>query len=105
MGTSMGDLEITKKVKIIEQLKSQLLTDVASLYGNMASDEINSEDNLNLLADIVILTYFLTEKLGTSYDGLDIRIKNKLKLALINEKEHSQWRTQLSQLARYFDSH
>lgn len=101
----MGELEITRKIKIIEQLKSQLLTDVASLFSNMASDEISSEENLNLLADIVIITYFLTDKLGTSYNGLDIRIINKLKMALINEQEQSQWRSQLSQLARYFDSH
>lgn len=101
----MGELEITRKIKIIEQLKSQLLTDVSSLFSNMASDEMSTESNLNILADIVIITYFLTEKLGTSYDGLDIRIINKLKLALINEEEHSKWRNQLSQLARYFDSH
>lgn len=101
----MGELEITRKIKIIEQLKSQLLTDVSSLFSNMASDEMSTESNLNILADIVIITYFLAEKLGTSYDGLDIRIINKLKLALINEEEHSKWRNQLSQLARYFDSH
>ncbi len=101
----MGELEITRKIKVIEQLKSQLLTDVASLFSNMSSDEGGGESNLNILADIVIITYFLTEKLGTSYDGLDIKIINKLKLAIINENDQSQWKSQLSQLARYFENH
>lgn len=100
----MGELDITKKIKIIEQLKSQLLTDVSSLFANMAADE-STENNTSILADIVIIAYFLGEKLGTSYDGLDIKISSKLKLALISEEEHSEWRNQLSLLTRYFESH
>lgn len=98
----MRDMDITNKIKIIEQLKSQLLTDVASIYANMAADEGENKNNIELLADIIIISYFLSEKLGTSYDGLDIRIKNRLKLAIINEEEGSKWKTQLSLLSRHF---
>lgn len=96
-------LDITTKIKAIEQLKSQLLSDVAALYSNMASDCVQQNDNLDILADIVILSYFLSEKFGISYDGLDLRIRNRLKLALLQEDEQSLWRAQLSQLARFFD--
>lgn len=101
----MGELDITKKIKLIEQLKSQLLTDVSSLFANMAADDVSTEGNINLLADIVIISYFLSNKLGTSFDGLDIKIKNKLKIALLNEEEQSQWRTQLLMLSKYFNGH
>lgn len=99
----MREIDITNKIKIIEQLKSQLLTDVSSIYSNMAADEGENKNNIELLADIIIISYFLSEKLGTSYEALDIRIKNKLKLAIINEEEQSRWKTQLSLLARHFD--
>lgn len=98
----MREIDITNKIKMIEQLKSQLLTDVSSIYANMLVDEESSKNNIELLADIVIISYFLSEKLGTSYEGLDIKIKNKLKLAIIHEDEQSKWRAQLSLLARHF---
>jgi len=98
-----GELDITKKIKIIEQLKSQLLTDISNIYSNMASDDSNIEENIDLLADIIIISYFLSDKLGTSFDGLDIKIKNKLKLAILNEKDNSSWKKELNYLARYFD--
>ncbi|MBC7960754.1 MAG: MazG-like family protein [Vallitaleaceae bacterium] len=101
----MRELEITKKVKVIEQLKSQLLSDVASLFTNMTSDDMGVESSTDILADIVIISYFLTEKLGTSYDGLDLKMKNKLKMALLKEDENSQWRNQLLMLSKFFDAH
>ncbi|PKM95358.1 MAG: hypothetical protein CVU84_06675 [Firmicutes bacterium HGW-Firmicutes-1] len=99
----MGEMEITNKIKIIEQLKSQLLSDVSSVFSNMTAEEGDNKNNIDLLADIMIITYFLSEKLGTSYEGLDLKVKNKLKIALLTEGEHSKWRTQLSLLSRHFD--
>lgn len=99
----LGEIDITKKLKMIEQLKSRLLSDVADVYSNMASDDSRGEDNIDLLADIIIITYFLSDQLGVSYNGLEIKAKNKLKLALLQEDEHSTWRNELASLARYFD--
>lgn len=99
---NMGELDITSRIKTIELLKSQLLTDLSKLYTNMAVDCHESTENIDLLADIVILTYFLSEKMGTSYTGLDIKIRNKLKLALLEEND--SWKTELSLLMRYFNN-
>lgn len=101
----LGELDITKKIKIIEQLKSRLLSDVSDIYTNMASDDSRGEDNIDLLADMIIITYFLSDQLGVSYGGLEIKAKNKLKIALLQEDKHSKWRDELASLARYFDNH
>lgn len=100
----MGEIDITNKIKIIEQLKSQLLMDVSSVFSNMASDEGDNKNNIDLLADIVIITYLLSDKLGTSFEGLDIKVKNKLKIALLTEEGQSKWRSQLALLSRHFDN-
>lgn len=99
----LGELDITKKIKIIEQLKSRLLSDVSDIYSNMASDDSRGEENIDLLADMIIITYFLSDQLGVSYAGLEMKAKNKLKIALLQEDEHSTWRNELASLVRYFD--
>jgi hypothetical protein len=103
VGIKMGEIDITNKIKIIEQLKSQLLMNMSSLFCNMASDDGDNKNNIDLLADIVILTYLLSDKLGTSFEGLDIKVKNKLKIALLTEEEQSKWRSQIALLSRHFN--
>lgn len=96
--------EITKKIKVIEQLKSQMLTNISKIYENMSTNEVMAEDNIDILADMIIISYLLTNELGTSYVGLDIKIKNKLKWALINESENTNWKKQLNLLSQYFNT-
>lgn len=99
----MGEIDIAQKIKIIEQLKSQLLTNVSSIFSNMASDDGDSKSSIDLLADNIILTYLLADKLGTSFEGLDIKVKNKLRIALLTEQEQSKWRSQIALLSRHFN--
>jgi hypothetical protein len=100
---AMGELDITKRIKIIELLKSQLLNDVSMIYSNMAAEDVSNDENINMLADIIIISYLLGEKLGTGYKGLDIKIINKLKVALLSEDNNSGWKNQLSNLSKYLN--
>lgn len=81
----MADLDITKNIRIIEKLKSELLSGVAQLYESMlyTGDESDREA---LLADIVMKSYLLSKRLGTGYDALDERIVKKLRLAVIHDE-------------------
>lgn len=82
----MADLDITKNIRIIEKLKSELLSGVAQLYESMLF--LGGEhDQEALLADIVIKTYQLSKRLGTDYDTLDEKVIKKLRLAIIQNED------------------
>lgn len=99
----MGEIDISSRIKTIELLKSQLLADIAKLYSNMVNTNEYKNDNIDLLADVTILTYLLANEMGTSNEGLNIKIQNKLKLALINENNNFEWKHELSMLKRHFE--
>lgn len=97
-----GEFDITKKIKIIEKLKSSLLSQIADLYSIMSEDNKAQDDSyLNHLGDILILTYLLANKLGTSSEALDIKVLNKLKIAMLNDTNTEEWSKELSQLSRH----
>lgn len=97
-----GEFDITKKIQMIEKLKSSLLGQIADLYACMSEEEQIDASYLDILADIMTLTYLLANKLGASYEALDIKVLNKLKIALLNDKEHlTEWHRELSELSNH----
>lgn len=99
----MEDFEITKNMRQIETFKSQLLSNVAELYESLLDGNRKMTERTNLLSDIVIVTYLLSEKLGVSYNALDMRILNQIKLGILKEKGVSEWQTSLALLAKHID--
>ncbi len=102
MAIYQGNMEITKTIKIIEQLKSQLLSNVSMLFSNMTNGD-NNKENIDILADMIILSYLLTNKLGISSQALDIKVLNKLKIALIENDSDSTWKQEIGDLLRHID--
>jgi hypothetical protein len=98
-----GEFDITKKIKMIEKLKSSLLSQIAYLYSSMSEDEQPKEESyLDILADIMILTYLLSNKLGSANEALDIKVLNKLKLAMLGSQgESTEWVKELSELSKH----
>lgn len=99
-----GDFDITKTIKIIERLKSQILSNVSTLFSNMADGnmDINNE-NIDILADIIILSYLLSDKLGVSNEGLDIKLINKLRLAGLQNAKNDEWTKEILQLSKHLN--
>jgi hypothetical protein len=95
-----GDFDITKKIKLIEQLKSQLLSDVSTLYSNMIDDK-EEYDNIDVIVDMLIISYLLSDQLGISFEALDLKMKNKLKLILLDNTEKYSLRKELDMLLRH----
>lgn len=96
----LGEIDITKKIKIIEQLKSQLLSDISTIYANMV-DDTEQYDNIDVIVDIIIISYLLSEQLGMSHEALELKIKNKLKLALLDRNDRYALRKELDLLLRH----
>ncbi len=77
------EMDITGNIKLIERLKSQLLTSVADLHENLLSNE-KAQERADILANITILTYVLGNRLGISNQSLDAKINGKLKLGVLD---------------------
>lgn len=104
MGIQDKEFDITKSLKIIEKLKSQLLSDVANLFSGMVDYRSQTyQDRGDLLANMVILTYLLSKRLGVPYHTLDMKIKNKLKLGILENTDEQEWFSDLSALLRHLD--
>lgn len=101
MGNIEDKMDITKNIKLIEMLKSQLLTCVADLYSNMTQNSTDSDDRYEILADLIILSFVLGNRLGVGAEALEHKIVKKLKLSALEDKEslHSD----VVELLRYFN--
>lgn len=106
MGIFEKDIDITRNIRIIEWLKSELLTDIANLYKalvNGMKEEIH-ESVSDTLANIILICYLLGRRLGLSYTAIEIKIENKVKLGLIENHDVEKHYGDLSELAKHLNS-
>lgn len=105
MGMLEREVDIAGTLRIIEMLKSQMLMDVAQLFSDLSEPNRNSTiERGDLLADIVILSYLLSKKLGISHQQIDRRIINKTRLGLVESDSADRWHKELSELLKHFES-
>lgn len=106
MGIFEKEIDITRNIKIIEWLKSELLTDIANLYKilvNGIKEEIN-ESVAETLSNIILICYLLGRRLGISYNSIEMKIENKIKLGLIEDHDVEKHYGDLSELAKHLNS-
>ena len=81
--------EILRKMRLIEWLKAELITQVGSLYQAMAK---NSEQAIcDSLAGLVANCYILARRLGITFDSLDRDVLKKVGQNIKNEHEVEKW--------------
>lgn len=100
---SEKEIDITKNIKIIELLKSQLLLNVGELYAKMLDPNQNASTLGEIIADTIVLCYLLGEKLSNQYDVIDVKILNKIKIGLIDNKSDDEWKEQILKLSRHLE--
>lgn len=95
-------IDITRNIRIIECLKSDLLLSVSQLYNEMASEtgENIREVALDTLSDTIIISYLLSRRLGIDYPTLERQISAKIRLGLLQEHETEKYFSDLSALSR-----
>ncbi|NLL06650.1 MAG: hypothetical protein GX270_12885 [Clostridiaceae bacterium] len=100
------EIDITRNIKIIEWLKGEILTDVANLFRvlvNGAKEEVH-ESVSDTLANIILICYLLGRRLGISYNSIELKIENKVKLGLIENHDVEKHYGDLSELSRHLNS-
>ncbi len=96
------DTDITRDIRIIEFLKSELLTSLASLFNNLLKgSKANREALLDVTANIILVTYMLGKRLGFNHKAIDSKILDKIKIGRLEENEEEKWYGDLSELSDY----
>jgi hypothetical protein len=94
--------DIAKNMRIIENLKSELLFCVSHLYRQMTSDRCEDirETALDALSDTIIISYLLSRRLGLEYTALEKEISSKIRLGLVEGHDTEKYFGDISALAR-----
>jgi hypothetical protein len=105
MGFFDREIDITRNIKLIEWLKSELLTDIANLFKvlvNGMKDEIHDAVSESL-SNIILICYLLGRRLGISYNSIELRIESKIKLGLVERHDVEKHYGDLSELSKHLN--
>ncbi len=72
------ELDITRNIRLIEWLKAEIVGSSAELYRRMAMNA-ESRQMAEAVADIILKSYLLADKLGIGYSAVDMKIQELLK--------------------------
>lgn len=101
---ALGDINITKNIRIIEWLKSELLTSVAGLFTVFSNNANAAQDAvLSAISNIIIVAYLLAKRLGIDFVQIDLKISSKLKLEIEENHELEKSFGDLSALVKHFE--
>ena len=96
------ELNIMANIKIIEELKANLLCIIGEFFSlltkgtNIAQDAI-----LNCIYGAILILYVLAQKLGYSCAEVDDDMRKKLKLGIAEEHEYEKEGKSLSKLQKH----
>ena len=83
------NLNIMGDIKLIEEMKAQLLCVIGEFYllltkgSNVAKDAV-----LECISSAMIILYLLGEKLGYSYIQIDENTKEKIRIGILDDEEN-----------------
>ncbi len=96
-------MNIANNLKAIEEIKSDILTEVADLYRKLADyDELSDYSNVeSSVATIIAMDYILARHLGIAHSTVDARICELLSMAEENSHPLETEFYDMSELNKY----
>ncbi len=100
------EIDITRSIKMIEWLKSELLADIAALFKELLNaTKENSRDVITeSISNIIIVAYLIAKRFGIEYRTIGIKMENKLKLGIIEGHDLEKAYGDLSGLIKHLNS-
>lgn len=98
-----NEIDITKNIKMIESFQCELLNSVAELFSSMANLSSVTEDRAEILSNIIVLSYLLSDKLGIPYSVLDTKSISRMKREILTEGSSMEWHSNLAALCKHLD--
>lgn len=100
MSLKIEEIDVIQRLKMIEKLKSALLSKVADLFYNMSETDGEEGSSTQILAEITMLSYMLANRLGAPYEVIDLKLLDKLKCELKSSDE-DEWGELITSLTSY----
>ncbi|WP_163195226.1 MazG-like family protein [Clostridium thermarum] len=98
------NFNIMSDIKIIEDLKAQLLCVIGEFYRLLTKgSNVTQEAILDCISGAIIILYILADRLGYSYSAVDENIQKKLKVGIIEEDIVEKQGKNLSRLASHME--
>lgn len=97
--------DITKNIKIMEWMKTELILSIGDLF-NLIFKGIKPLDETlqDTLANIIMITYLLGKRLGLGFNEIDYKIKEKIKIGIDENHSVESWYGDLSKLKKHMDN-
>jgi hypothetical protein len=95
------EMDVARKAKIIEWLKTEMIEEMAHLYRGLW--EGKQARIMDGLASLIVSSYLLARRLGVSYRELDDTVIEKLKAHKEEQHQLEEWYGDLSSLERHLD--
>lgn len=93
------DFNIMYNVKIIEELKAELLCIIGDFFRLLTrGSNVAQESIIECISGAIMILYLLSERLGYSHAAVDESMKKKLKLGIIEEDKIEKEGKDLSKL-------
>lgn len=93
------DFNIMYNVKMIEELKAELLCIIGDFFKLLTrGSNVAQQSILDCISGAIMILYLLSERLGYSHAAVDESIKKKLKLGIIEEDKIEKEGRDLSKL-------
>lgn len=101
MEASKGQIDVAKSIRVIEWLKAEMVSSVASLFKSM----VNGGEELiaDSLAGIIMTAYLLGKRVGIAHTRIDQKLKEKVSVAIKDDHELEEWYGDLTSLSRYLE--
>lgn len=96
-------MNISTNIKAVDTIKSEILSEVASLYRALADyDEVGEYDSVqNSISTIIAMDYILARRLGLSFKSVDSKITELLTIAEEGGHELEVAFSDMSELKKY----
>ena len=96
------ELDIARNIRLVEWLKSEILTSVAEICRLLANGIKGSQEALaDCLSSMIVAAYLLGKRLGISYDTIGRRIESKIRLGIVEEHDVEKYFGDLTSLGEY----
>lgn len=95
-------MDITKNLRLIESLKSDLLLAISQLYSAMSDEHCDDlrQVALDTLSDSIIICYLLAKRIGIDFSIIERQVLAKIRLGLLQEHDAEKYFGDLSALYR-----
>lgn len=94
--------DITKNIRMIEWLKTELVSSVAELFKSILKG--GEEALLDALANIILISYLLGKRLGMSFARIDLLLERKIRVNIDKGHQSEKWYGDLTELIRYLNA-